>query len=276
MHAPRSWLYVPGDRPERFEKALASGADAVILDLEDAVSAAARPAAIGHVEAFLAARAASPRAAVQLWVRVDDAHVRHPAIAALARHAALAGFVVPKFESPGQAAGWGKPVLAIVETPRGVVDAARLASEAAAADGTTLHGLALGPEDLSAALGVAPTLESLNHAAATLVMAARAAGVAVYACPGSLGEFRDLAAWRATVQAGRRLGSQGTFCIHPAQIGPAHEAFSPTPAELESARRICEAWDRAAGQGAVALEGRMIDRPVWQRACETLARARSR
>ena len=111
----------------------------------------------------------------------------------------------------------------------------------------------------------------MTHAAATLVMAAHAAGVAVYACPGSLGEFRDLVAWRATLAAGRRLGSQGTFCIHPAQVGPAHEVFSPSAAELAAAQRVCDAWDLGAGQGAVALDGRMIDLPVLQRARATLA-----
>jgi citrate lyase beta subunit len=234
MRAHRSWLYVPGDRPERFAKALASGADAVILDLEDAVAPSARDAAVGHVDAFLAS-AAQSRAS--LWVRVDDARVRRQDIAALARHGRLDGYVIPKFEAPEQCAGWGKPVMALIETPKGVVDAARITALAAA----QLHGIALGPEDLSTALGVAPTLEALNHAAAVIVMAAHAAGVKAYACPGSLAEFRDLAAWRATLAAGRRLGSHGTLCIHPAQLAAAHEVFSPSEAELAWARRVCDA-----------------------------------
>ena len=269
MRANRSWLYVPGDRPERFSKALASGADAVILDLEDSVAAGAREAAIVHVDAFLAAHAVGAAGAAQVWVRVNDAVVRHPGVAALSKHASLDGFVIPKFETPDQCAGWGKPVLALIETPRGVVDAGRITALAAA----DLHGIALGPEDLSTALGVNPTLESMAYASSVVVMAAHAAGVMACACPGSIGEFRDLAAWRATLDAGRRLGSHGSLCIHPAQVAPANEAFSPTPAELEWARRVAAAWEAAAGQGAVALDGTMLDLPVVQRARNTLARA---
>lgn len=267
MHINRSWLYVPGDRPERFEKALASGADAVILDLEDSVAAASREIAISHVDQFLASRAVG--GVTRIWVRVNDAVVRHPAVAALARHVCLDGFVIPKFETPEQCAGWGKPVMALIETPRGVVNAARIATDAAA----DLHGISLGPEDLSTSLGVTPCFESLSHAASVVVLAAHAAGVKAYACPGSIGEFRDLTAWRATLDAGRRIGSHGTLCIHPLQVGPANEAFSPTAAEIEWARRICAAWEQAQGPGAIAVDGKMIDLPVFERARNTLHRS---
>ena len=270
MRAQRSWLYVPGDRPERFAKAIASGADAVILDLEDSVAPAARETAIAHVDAFLAQHVASGNTAT-VWVRVDDAVTRRPAVAALARHAALDGFVVPKFELPVHCAGWNKPVMALIETPLGVVDAART-TVAAAAD---LHGIALGPEDLSTALGVTPGLESMQYAASALVMAAHAAGVKVYACPGTVGEFRDLAVWRTILEAGRRIGSHGSLCIHPAQVGAANEVFSPTAHELDWARRVCAAWDEAQGKGAVAVDGKMIDLPVARRARDTLARQRA-
>lgn len=273
MRAQRSWLYVPGDRPERFAKAIASGADAVILDLEDGVAPAVREQAIAQVDAYLAQHVADDTGAT-VWVRVDDAVTRRPAVAALARHAGLTGFVVPKFEQPSQCAGWGKPVMALIETPLGVVDAARI-TVAAAAD---LHGIALGPEDLSTALGVTPDLESMRYAASALVMAAHAAGVKVYACPGSVGEFRDLAAWRVILEAGRRIGSHGSLCIHPAQVAPANAVFSPSADELAWALRVCAAWDeaqgQAQGQGAFAVDGKMIDLPVARRARDTLARQR--
>ena len=244
---------------------MASGADAVILDLEDSGAAAARESVIEHVSAFLAAHPAG--GATSVWVRVND---RHPAVVGLARHPGLKGFVIQKFEAPQHCAGWGKPVMALIETPRGVSDAGSITA-AAAAD---LHGIALGPEDLSTALGVTPNLDSMGYAASALVMAAHAAGVMASACPGSVGEFRDLAAWRATLDAGRHIGSHGSLCIHPAQVGPANDAFSPTAAELEWARRVCAAWDQAAGLGAVAADGKMIDLPVIQRARNTLARER--
>ena len=268
MRAQRSWLYVPGDRPERFTKALASGADAVMLDLEDSVAEASRESAISKVDAFLGSTGVM--GATSVWVRVNDASVRHPAVVALAKHRSLDGFVVPKFETPEQCAGWDRPVLALIETPQGVVDAARITAAAS----TDLHGIALGPEDLSTALGVTPCIESMGYAASAVVMAAHAAGVKAYACPGSVGEFRDLTAWRATLDAGRRLGSHGALCIHPLQVGPANEAFSPTATELEWAHRVCSAWNHSLGQGAVAIDGRMVDLPVVQRARNTLDRAR--
>lgn len=136
-----------------------------------------------------------------------------------------------------------------------------------------LHGIALGPEDLSTALGVTPDLESMRYASFALAMVANAAGVKVYACPGSVGEFRDLAAWR-TLEAGRRIGSHGKLRIHPAQGGPASDVFSPTAQELDWARRVCAAWDEAQGQDAVAVDGKMVDLPVAQRARDMLARQR--
>jgi citrate lyase subunit beta/citryl-CoA lyase len=248
---------------------MASRADAVIFDLEDSVAASAREKAIGHVSAFLADRRSND--AVSVWVRVNDAVERLPAIQALCQFETLTGFVVPKFESPEQCAGWRKPIMAIIETPRGILDAARITS--AAVD--DLHGISLGPEDLSTALGVAPSLDSLMYSASVVVMAAHAAGVCAYSCPGGIGEFRDLVAWRAILDAGRRIGSHGGLCIHPAQVEPANSAFSPTIPEIEWAQRICAAWDSASGSGVIALEGKMIDLPVMQRARNMLLRRRT-
>lgn len=261
MAALRSWLYVPGDRPERFARAFASGADAVILDLEDGVAGGARPRAIAQVDAWLAALAAE--APAQAWVRVDDARVRDSRVQALARHARLAGFVLPKLESPEQARGWGKPVVGILETPRAVAHAADLVERAVACG---LVGVALGPEDLSAALGVAPTHASLHYPAAAVAIAAHAAGVAAFSCPGSIGQFRELEAWRATLEAGRALGSHGNWCIHPAQVAVVNAVFSPTEAERAWAARVAAAWEAAGGAGALAVDGRMVDAPVLARA----------
>jgi citrate lyase subunit beta/citryl-CoA lyase len=112
----------------------------------------------------------------------------------------------------------------------------------------------------------------MRYAACALVMAANAAGVKVYACPGSVGEFRDLAAWRIALEAGRRIGSQGSLCIHPAQVGPANAVFSTTAQELDWARRVCAAWDETQGRGAVAVDGKMVDLPVARRARDMMAR----
>jgi citrate lyase subunit beta / citryl-CoA lyase len=264
----RSWLFVPGDRPERFCKAISSHADAVILDLEDGVAQWNLEAAIANVDAFLTDRSAGE---VSIWVRIDDAVSRRPAIQRLARHNRLDGFVIPKFERPEQCAGWDKPVLAIIETPLGVVNAARIA-QAAAQD---LYGIALGPEDLSTALGVSPSLPSLIYAASTVAFAAHAAGVWAYSSPGSIGEFKDLDAWRATLVAGRQIGSKGALCIHPSQVGFANQAFSPSEAEIEWAIAVCAAWEGAEGKGVISIDGKMIDLPIVMRAKDTLSRQRT-
>lgn len=260
----RSWLYVPGDRHDRFGKAIASGADAVIFDLEDSVLPSQREIAIRRVDDFLGTYVGD----VRLWVRVNDAINRHPDVVALARHGSLDGFVIPKFEAPEHCAGWGKPTLGLIETPKGVVECAKITAAAA----VHLHGIALGPEDLSVNLGVAPTLDSLNHAAASIVMAGHAAKRYAYACPGSIGEFRDLNAWRLTLEAGRRLGGHGSMCIHPAQVAVANEVFTPSGIEVDWATRVLAVWESGGGQGALEMDGKMIDLPVVQRARNVLAR----
>jgi citrate lyase beta subunit len=266
---PRSWLFVPADRPERFSKALASGADAIILDLEDSVAQGKRAEAIANVDQFLGGHTRNGQS--RIWVRVDNAASRHPAVGRLTRHDSLDGFVIPKFEDPDQCAGWHRPVLAIVETPRGVVNADRITRDAA----SDLYGIALGPEDLSSALGVAPCFESMVYAASAVIFAAHAASVFVICCPGSVSDFRDLDAWRKTLEAGRRMGSHGALCIHPTQVEPANLVFSPDRGEIDWAIAVCAAWDQANGRGTIAVAGKMVDLPVVTRARGVLSRQRA-
>jgi citrate lyase subunit beta / citryl-CoA lyase len=266
MRPHRSWLFVPGDQPQRFAKALLVYADAVVLDLEDSVADNKREEAIQNVDEFLNHRITGR--SVSIWVRVDSAIARRPAVEQLARHESLEGFVIPKFENAAQCAGWGKPIMAIIETPRGVVDAAAITRAAA----ENLHGIALGPEDLCTALGVVPSVSSLNYAASTVAFAAHAAGVSAYACPGSIGDFKDLDAWRATLLAGRHIGSAGSLCIHPAQVEAANLTFSPTESEIAWAKKVCAAWEVTDGRGAIALDGRMIDLPIVRRARMLISR----
>ncbi len=265
----RSMLFVPGNRAERFDKAAASGADAVILDLEDAVPAAEKAGATEQVERWLAARPAD--AAVQCWVRVPSANEPTESLLALAGHAAFTGFVLPKVESPDDLRGWSAPLIAQIESAVGV----QAMAQSAQTD-QPLLALAIGPEDLAASLGTEPGPESLQLSCAMAVIAARAAARQVIACPGSIGEFRDLAAWRATLEAGRRLGSDGMMCIHPAQVTVANDVFSPGAEAINQAQRIVAAAQagEAAGQGAVSLDGKMIDPPVVARAQRLLTAAR--
>ncbi|MEZ5741473.1 MAG: CoA ester lyase [Burkholderiaceae bacterium] len=266
----RSWLFVPGDRPERFDKAVASGADAVILDLEDAVAPAARAAATVQVRDWLVASAGQPQR-VARWVRVPSARDCPADIRALAGLPALDGFVLPKVESADVLHGWNTRLMAQIESAQGLLALARIV----AGSPPDLALLALGPEDLSRSLGCAPDLAGMTVPCANTVIAARAHGLQVLACPGSIGEFRDLAAWRGTLEAGRALGSDGMLCIHPKQVEVANEVFSPHAAFIRDALRVVAAFDEASarGEGAAQLDGRMIDLPVVVRARRLLRRA---
>lgn len=256
---PRSALFVPADRIDRHAKAFAAGADAVILDLEDAVAPDAKDAARTTLAQSTAGR---PAGALAL-VRINSPHTDHgrrdldaaPSFAA-------DGLVVPKadVESLAVAAEAGLPLVALIETARGVIDAPRIA----AAPGVAV--VMLGTIDLATELGIreSDAGDELLAARGRLVLAAAAAGR-----PGPLDgpctAHRDPDALRLQIERARRLGFAGKSCIHPAQVAPVTKAFTPTPEEVEWARRVEEAFEAAAG-GVAVLDGEMIDRPVAIRA----------
>jgi citrate lyase beta subunit len=268
LSAPRSWLFVPGDRPERFDKAAASGCDAVILDLEDAVAPAVREQAANNVLQWLAGRATG---GPQIWVRVPSPDERGELINALGKQDALDGLVVPKVETASQVRDWPRPVMAQIETALGVVNAIAIAADG----GTDLFALSLGTEDLALSMRCLPDAAGMTGPAQQLVLAARAADRFVYACPGSIAEFRDLDAWQEILVAGKGLGSDGMLCIHPAQIEPVNTLYAPAPEEVVRAREIVAAFEAslAKGQAAVQLNGQMLDAPVVERARRLVRRA---
>jgi citrate lyase subunit beta/citryl-CoA lyase len=244
--AATTFLFVPGDRPDRFGKALASGADVVILDLEDAVAPAAKDAA---------------RAAAGEWLESHRAMVRinapgTPWFDADAELVAVRGVpvMVPKAETPGVLAGFGA-VVALVETALGVERAGELAAV------PSVTRLAFGSVDLAAQLGVAPEdREPFAYARSRLVIASAAAGLA----PPVDGVTTDLGAGsplEEDVRYARRLGFGGKLCIHPKQVAVVRAGFTPTEAERAWARRVV-----AAGDGVSVVDGRMVDKPVLARA----------
>lgn len=244
--AATTFLFVPGDRPERFEKAVAGGADVVILDLEDAVAPAAKDSA---------------RASVAEWLRSHRALVRinapgTPWFDADAALVAARGVpvVVPKAETPGVLAGFGE-VVALVETAAGVERAGELAAV------PSVTRLALGTIDLAAELGVDPDdREPFAYARSRLVIASAAAGLAP-PVDGVTANVADDAGLEADVRYARRLGFGGKLCIHPRQVPVARAAFAATEAEREWARRVV-----ATGAGVSVVDGRMVDEPVRARA----------
>ena len=274
----RSLLFVPGDRPERFAKALASGADALILDLEDSVVPDAKARAREAVAAFLAERHPA-----RLFVRVNPlAGEWVAADAAVARRAD--GVVLPKAEGPGSvealAALLGDgapPILPIAtETPRAVFalgDYARVADR--------LAGLTWGAEDLPAAIGAATSraedggyTDPYRVVRALTLFGAHAAGVP--AIETVFPAIRDEAGLTRYAEAGARDGFTAMMAIHPAQVAAINAAFTPSAEATEQARRIVAAFAAHPGAGALQLDGRMIDAPHLKQAQALLVRAGGR
>ncbi|KAA0113267.1 CoA ester lyase [Methylobacterium sp. P1-11] len=275
----RSLLFVPGDRPDRMEKALGSGADALILDLEDSVTDTEKGTAREAVAAFLARM---PRP-MPLYCRINPlaGEFANSDLAAISPKCPD-GIVLPKAEGAEcvrhlaaklQAGGLAPiPILPIAtETPRAVFGLGSYAEVA-----PLLCGLTWGAEDLPAAIGAAtarepdgrytPPYEVIRTLA---LMAAHAAGVP--AIETVFPAFRDLEGLAAYAGRGRRDGFDGMMAIHPAQVGAINAAFLPGPAEIAEARRVVAAFTAHPGAGSIALDGRMLDAPHLVQARRVLA-----
>lgn len=274
---PVTGLYVPGSRPDRFDKALATGTELLILDLEDAVAPdakdEARDAVVRWVGALLGGGA---EALPVIQVRVNAAGTAwHDAdLAALAGLPVAVEIRLPKVETPdGLAdvvAGAGeRPVTAILETARGVENAVAIAAHDA------VTRLALGESDLRSDLGTGtgPHAEAaITYARVRLLYAARAAGLdapMLSAYPA----IRDLEGLRADTVAGRELGASGRVAIHPSQLPVIVEAFAPSDAEVAWASAVLAALE-ASGSAVTRLpDGAMVDPAMRGRAHRILARA---
>ncbi len=271
----RSLLFVPGDRPERFDKAAASGADAIILDLEDSVAAQAKPAAREAVARYL-----SGPASVARFVRVNPLGSEGLADDLPAAQGAD-GVMLPKAERAEDVAtllaamgAHAVPVLPVAtETPLAVFGLGGYRAVAA-----QLAGLTWGAEDLPAAIGAASAREADGRytppyeVVRTLaLMGAHAAGVAaIETVYPAIKDGEGLAAYAAR---GARDGFTGMMAIHPAQVAIINAAFTPDGAALAQARAIVAAFAANQGAGALQLDGRMIDAPHLKQAQAILARA---
>ncbi|WP_336206565.1 HpcH/HpaI aldolase/citrate lyase family protein [Nonomuraea sp. LPB2021202275-12-8] len=258
-----SWLYVPGDRPERFDKAAGSGADVVIIDLEDAVAPGRKDEARANAAAYLRER---PPSGTPVHVRINDLATQR-GLDDLEALGALADAVrVPKVES---ATGldllerFGVRVYPLLESAAGILEARAIAAH------PCVDGIALGEQDLAAELSITDQ-GAMNHLRLQAVLAAAAAGLppvpmSVYP------DVRDEAGLVASCAAGRGLGMFGGTAIHPRQIPLIRAAFRPTEEEAARAGEIVQAAE-AAGAGALALpDGTFVDAPIVARARRTLA-----
>lgn len=262
----RSYLFVPGNRPERFDKACAAGADAVIVDLEDAVPSADKAAAREALAAWL-----SPRQQVLVRINSADSDWFEDDLALCARPG-VAGIVLPKAEheaSLAKLAAAGAPaILPLIESGLGLWNAAALARL------PRVSRLVFGSIDFSFDMGIQEGHETLLYARSQLVLASRVAGIAA-PVDGVTTTFDQPERVHADTLRARALGFGGKLCIHPKQVAPVHEAFAPTAEEVAWAGRVVAAAAAAQG-GAVALDGKMVDRPVILIAQQMLEEAKRR
>jgi citrate lyase subunit beta/citryl-CoA lyase len=302
--ALRSWLFVPGDSERKQAKALGTGADALILDLEDSVDPAQLPAARVRVRELL--RAQPVASAPQLWVRINPPQGgwREDLAALFGAPAASEaddgrrgpdGIVLPKVSAPaeivevadhlttleterGMSRGATGLLVIATETPRGLLSLPQYpaALGAARAAALRLAGLTWGAEDLGAALGAAARHDASGALTFTFALARTtcllaAAALGVQAIDGVHVDFRDTPGLERALAEARRDGFSGKLAIHPDQIGPINAAFTPTEEERQHARRVVAAFAAAGGAGVASLDGQMIDRPHLLQARRVLA-----
>ncbi|MBV6422651.1 MAG: Citrate lyase subunit beta [Steroidobacteraceae bacterium] len=279
----RSYLFAPGNHVRRAEKAFTAGADAAILDLEDAVAhaekAAARPLVVAALE--------RPRA-VPGYVRVNDSHSpwwQDDLDAVVGPW--LDGVVLPKVESAEEVRGFVErldacerraglapgslDLMLIVETARGIVHI-----DSIAAASPRIGRIALGGGDYTNDLDLEWTADeaALAYARARIAHASRAAGIEPPVDTVVI-EVRDQARFLESARNGRRLGFQGKLCIHPDQVAPCHAVFTPGVAEIARARTIVAAFGEAEirGVASIQVDGVFVDYPVARRAQRILALA---
>lgn len=266
----RTALFVPGNRPERFAKALSCGADAVIVDFEDAVQESDKVAAREHLARFLAT---NPDARV--WVRVNT--VQHPQHATelefCTRQTGVIGLLLPKAEHPtdvARAALGGKAIIPIIESAKGLLELADIARTPG------VQRLAYGGLDFSLDLGLVAgstgAERMLDQVRFALLLHSRLAKLAppletVFA------RIDDSPGLEAFMGAAQGMGFDGMLCIHPAQVAIVHQIMLPSAQELRWAQRVLEQVDERAG--AFQMDGQMIDAPVIQRARNLLTASRA-
>lgn len=266
--AARSYLFVPGDRPERFPKAWSSGADAVILDLEDGVSADRKSFAREAVSAWLSAEH-------PVYVRVNGSRTEWFAtdLAVVARPG-VRGVMLPKAETPDQVEAVARAlpgsmgVIPLLETVAGIIDVRVLAGA------PRVERLAFGSVDFQLDAGIQGDGDELLYARSRMVLASRQAGI-VPPLDGVTTDLDNPERLTADVDRARRLGFGGKLCVHPRQVVAVNRGFLPADREIAWSRRVIEAV-RKTGTGAIRLDGELVDRPVIQRAESILERAQGK
>lgn len=247
-----SYLFVPGNRPERFDKACAAGADVVIVDLEDAVPLSEKDHARAAVAAWLA-----PGKSVALRINSADTPW-HAADLALCGLPGVVAVVVPKAGSAAElarvSAAGAQALLPLIETAAGFAKVSELAGA------PQVLRLLFGSIDFSVDLGIGGDDRELDYFRSQLVLASRLAGIAA-PVDGVTTAIDDEAVLRHDTLRGKRFGFGAKLCIHPRQVAGVHAAYLPDAEEVSWAQRVLDAAASANG-AAVAVDGKMVDRPV--------------
>ena len=278
----RSMLFVPVTQRRFVDGAARRGADAIILDLEDAVAASEKerartlvPEAAQIVSRGCADVVVRINRPLRMTVRDLEA-VIGPGVQAIAlpkaesaEHVQLVAEIIDELEAERGIALGTTRMLAMVETASAFFRIAEIAKAH-----PRLVGLNVGAEDFALSAGMLPEAEGLFMPKQMCVFAARAAGIMPLGFVGTVADFSDLDGFRETVRRSRRIGFMGASVIHPSQIAILNEEFRPAAAEVEHAGRVVAAYDKALaeGVGAVTVDGKMIDVPVVERAKLVLAR----
>jgi citrate lyase subunit beta / citryl-CoA lyase len=254
----RSFLFVPGDRPERFAKALAGGADAVIIDLEDAVAPDHKHEARETLVSWLARERP-----VMIRVNARDSPWFEQD-AELCKLPGVAGIVLPKAERAADIIDLVShtknrlPIFPLIESAKGMMNALEIAKA------PFVHQLMFGTLDFCADMHMASDGDELNSFRAGLVMVSRVVGLRA-PIDGVTPAIDDQDALNADTVNAKRHGFAGKLCIHPKQVPMVNQCFAPSASEVAWARSVLDAFKTAKG-AAVAIDGKMIDRPVVIRA----------
>lgn len=282
----RSLLFCPANVPKFVEKANQRGADAVILDLEDSVAESGKDSARRALKGAIAAMRQGN--GVDVCVRINrplEQAVEDIACAvpngaevlvlpkvASAAHVQLLCEVILSSELRAGVAPGRTRLVALVETADAIHELAFIARAH-----ERMVGLAVGGEDLATELHADPSADTLYVPKMLGVVAARAAGILPIGVLASVAQLDRMDEYRSMLERSRRLGFACATCVHPAQVPLLNQAFGPTPAEVERATRLVAAYEAAerAGSGTLTFEGKMVDRPVVQRAKRLLERAES-
>jgi citrate lyase subunit beta/citryl-CoA lyase len=263
---PSTYLFVPGNRPDRFSKALASDAGAVIVDLEDAVAPGDKAAARASFVSWLREANFAPE---RVLLRINDESTpwfQHDI--AVVSDSGVRGIVLPKVESAAQIERIGSVlpangfVIALVETAKGIVGVDELATA------PRLQRIAFGTLDYALDLDLSGDARGFVYPACRIALASRVAGIASPVA-GVTPEIGDESKLLGDLDFARACGFGAKLCIHPKQVDEIHKAMRPSEAEISWAERVIAAV--ASGQGAVQVDGRMVDRPVICKAQRILA-----